>query len=629
MPSARAMIPSLFALARHYGVTTRYRDGTGRWHVADADVLAAVLAALGAPLSRPADAPDAWRAVARQASEPPPVVVHWLGTSRQVRIPWPAADPAAPLRAQLGAEDGTERDTRVRVEAQGPNPRLVFSPPAAPGYYRLRLETRATAVDTLLIAAPRTAAAAPEPRGTTLFCPPWALWSRSHADAGTYAELAALARLAAARGLGTATLPLLPTYLGPEAFDPSPYAPVTRLFFADAYLPGPSAERDPEDRRVDWHQVGRRTRLVPDVRPERDPAFSRWLSERPEAYPYARFRAAGERLGRAWPDWPDGERRGPDGIPSADPRVVRRHLARAWAAEQAVAALAAAAHPGTGLMLDLPLGVRGDGFDPFWHRALFAPGMAVGAPPDALAPGGQNWGFPPLSPHAVRRDGYRYVRTVLARHMRHARWLRLDHVMALSRLFWIPAGAEASAGVYVRYPAEEWYAVLAVESHRYGTAVVGEDLGNVPAAVRTVMGRHRVHRLWVAPFEGPDSVPPSLSVATLATHDMPPFAAWWAALAPSERAQWATRWGVADDAPVAVVLDRALEALARSPAALVVVSLEDLLGATTPQNVPGTSSRENWRERLPLPFDDLAGDAEWGRRLERIAGARARSADRP
>ena len=157
-------------------------------------------------------------------------------------------------------------------------------------------------------------------------------------------------------------------------------------------------------------------------------------------------------------------------------------------------------------------------------------GVSGGAPPDAFFAGGQDWGFPPLHPTGIRDQQYRYPIAVLRHLMGRADTVRLDHVMGLHRLFWVPDGMEAHEGVYVRYPTDEQFAVVAIESHRAGCIVVGEDLGTVPDEVREAMDRHRVLRSYVAEFSllGPSGLdgPDGRSVASVDTHDTPTFATW-------------------------------------------------------------------------------------------------------
>ena len=192
---------------------------------------------------------------------------------------------------------------------------------------------------------------------------------------------------------------------------------------------------------------------------------------------------------------------------------------------------ALAAQPGSvDLFLDLPVGVHPGGFDTWRWPELFVHDMSAGAPPDAFFSLGQNWDSPPLHPQQNRLVGHRYFAACLRHHMRHAGYLRIDHVMSLHRLYWVPDGVSAADGVYVTYPAEELYAVLSVESHRNRCQVVGEDLGTVPPEVRPAMRRHGVARTYVAQAAlrpraaDPLGPVPSGSVASINTHDMFPLA---------------------------------------------------------------------------------------------------------
>lgn len=275
------------------------------------------------------------------------------------------------------------------------------------------------------------------------------------------------------------------------------------------------------------------------------------------------------------------------------------------------------------LYLDLPLGIHHDGFDSWRWPELFATGVSAGAPPDTFFPGGQDWGFTPLAPSALRASGYRYFRDCLRHHARHAGALRLDHVMALERLFWIPHGFGPDQGVYVRYPLDEMIAVLTLESVRWQTAIIGEDLGTVSRRIRATMGRHDLHRMFVLQFEAtPGDEPrrpdvPRSAVASLNTHDMPAFATYWRERETPERM------------PAKTALERALEGLAASNARFVIVNLEDLWLETRPQNVPGSPSEHNWLRRARLTLDEMRSDPDIRRQLEQIAAARRRSRSRP
>ena len=224
--------------------------------------------------------------------------------------------------------------------------------------------------------------------------------------------------------------------------------------------------------------------LLGEASTRRDELCS-FAQDHPELLAYARFRAdLDTRTG--------GRRRRGGG------HIQRGyHLYAQWAAAQQLASAASS----TPLYADLPVGVHPDGFDPLWAPHAFVAGMHGGAPPDLFFEGGQDWSFPPLHPERMREDGYRYFIEILRRAFRHASYLRVDHVMGLQRLYWIPEGFGARHGAYVSYRAEELHALVSLEAHRAGSVVVGEDLGTVPAGVRERMTEDHMLRSWVLQFE--------------------------------------------------------------------------------------------------------------------------------
>jgi 4-alpha-glucanotransferase len=242
--------------------------------------------------------------------------------------------------------------------------------------------------------------------------------------------------------------------------------------------------------------------------------------------------------------------------------------------------------------------------------------------------------------------------------------------MGLHRLYWVPRGQGAHGGAYVGYRADEWYALMSIEAHRAGAAVIGEDLGTVPGYVRRAMRRHRVHTSYVIQFEAVPTLhdPPSGSAASLGTHDLPTWAGFWAGsdvrllaeLGLSDPPQAEARARERERIKAAIVrglrerglldadepgapddrdepgdpnpvdlLEAALRFLGRSDAALAIVALEDLWLEERPQNVPGTGAeRANWRGRLRLSLDEIALDERVSRLIEAIAGERAAVAGR-
>jgi 4-alpha-glucanotransferase len=287
----------------------------------------------------------------------------------------------------------------------------------------------------------------------------------------------------------------------------------------------------------------------------------------------------------------------------------------------------------------MPVGVHPEGFDPWWEPDAFARGAEAGAPPDDFFASGQQWGFRPLDPRAVRAEGYRYPIACLRHLMGRASTVRIDHVMGLHRLFWIPDGFTARHGVYVRYHLEEMAAIVSLEADRSGTSVVGEDLGTVPDVVRLAMGESGILRSWVLEFEASEAdplpEPPEATMASIGTHDLPRFATFWEGadiddlvVRGAQTEQWAgpehiarQAWrdalvariglgpGAADPEAPSSALRACLTHLAASPARLMMVDLEDLWLERRPINRPGSGPElPNWRTRSRRTLEELTED---------------------
>jgi 4-alpha-glucanotransferase len=304
------------------------------------------------------------------------------------------------------------------------------------------------------------------------------------------------------------------------------------------------------------------------------------------------------------------------------------------------------------LYLDLPLGVHFDSYDVWRNQALFALDMAVGAPPDPFFTKGQNWGFPPLAPAPNRAQHYAYTIAYIRHHLQFCGVLRIDHVMAIHRLFWIPKGMEATDGVYVHYPSEELYAILSVESHRHKAWIVGENLGTVPEAVNRELRAHNIQRLYVFQYEVQPKEHPLGEVtedviAGLNTHDMPTFESFRTAADVADRvdmglldAQGAkaererrnailtaltdyfNSVGIPISEPTQLV-DAALHWLATSKARMLLVNLEDLWGEPLPQNTPGTvNERPNWSRKTKYTLEEIMGNEDVVRILTDLTARR-------
>jgi 4-alpha-glucanotransferase len=670
-------------LARLHGVQTSYTSAARRRVAAGDATLRRVLEALGVDASTPSRVEPELRRPPERIVDP--VLVAWDGRMADAAI---TARGAVGRRATVRIEpidaDGPAVETRVPVDERTLQLTDAFPEPLGLGYHRLQARIGRRDATATVIAAPVRAPRLREPTWG-VFAPLHALRSREDWGVGSFTDLERLQVWLRARGGGVlATLPMLAAFLD-EPFEPSPYSPASRLFWNElhvdvAHAPGigeaPEARRVLDDvgfRRdldelragdlVDHRRAMALKRRVLEPLAEAtlrtpSPGFHRWLDARDDAADYARFRAEVDRTRTWWGAWDEPARSGTlIGDPLEDERG-RYHLFVQWAADLQVERIARAKRTaGNGLYLDLPLGVNGASYDVWRHRDVFATGASVGAPPDTFFTGGQDWGFPPMHPERIRDTGYAYPIACVRQLLRSASVLRVDHVMGLHRLYWIPAGHPPTEGAYVRSRPDEWYAILNLEATRAGAIVVGEDLGTVPRAVRRAMARHDIHRSYVVQYEAqpgadpflPD--PPARSLASVNTHDMVPWAAW----ANGDDIALSVELGMTEPAQARIaraerraalaelraflevrgfrpgrgargLLDATLAFLASTDVAVVVATLEDLWGERRPQNVPGTTDRPNWRIRLARTLEELDDAPDVDATLRRIAEARPRAA---
>ena len=700
---------TLRRLAEAYGIQPSYQNILdGRRRQASAEVLVSVLRSLGAPLTRPEDAGRALRERRQQIYRrgPEPVAMAWDGHRTTVRLRLPVGKSLRPWHCRLKLETGEERvwETKPggtksvfqarKVSVEG-NPywemdlRLPSDLPL--GYHTLSVESGTNFYRTLVISAPKKAYVGSDgsaKRSWGVFIPVYALRSDSNWGVGDFGDLRELMEWVHGQGGSlVGTLPLLASFLD-EPFDASPYSPVSRLFWNELFL---DMSRVPEmehcrDARelvassdfqaerqelnshalVDYRRAMglKRKALEPLARriferpSGRQQEFFRYVDSHPNLKDYAEFRATCDRRRASWWTWPqrlrEGKLRGGD----YDPDAMRYHLYVQWLAEEQIRGFAKGCNSNEeGLYLDLPLGVNSDGYDVWRERPSFVLDVSAGSPPDGFFTKGQSWGFPPLHPEKIRERGYAYLRQALRHHLAHACVLRIDHVMGLHRLFWVPKGFEPRDGAYVRYPAEEMYAILALESVRNRAMIVGEDLGTVPGYVRPALARHKIQRMYVMQFEAtPDEkrvLPGPLedSLATLNTHDMPPFAAFWEGLDVQDRVDLGlldkdgaitelnnrnklrdalVRFLCPDgrkrrDPSIVEVMKASLEFLGRNRNRMAMVNLEDLWYEKQPQNVPGTcEERPNWKRKSRYSLHQITGMREVGEMLETLDHARRR-----
>ena len=352
-----------------------------------------------------------------------------------------------------------------------------------------------------------------------------------------------------------------------------------------------------------------------------------------------------------WQSWPS-EFHQPDGeavekFARSHEREIRFYMWLQWlCAEQLREVNQAAAEYGVklGIYGDLAVGVARGSADTWLNRQDYCMDLSVGAPPDPLGPTGQNWDLPPLNPLMLKHTGYEKFAHLLRENMRLYGVLRIDHVMALCRLWWVLNGKTADFGAYVHYDAEVMFAILALESRRNRCVIIGEDLGTVPDEARHLLNRYQVFSYKVMyfskgwnGFQLPEEYPEQ-AITVISTHDVAPLAGYWT----GKDLDTMFKLGTLPDAAAfqtalderehdkADLLDKLKEtgclgadvqmpakadetllaalhkygALSRSK--LYAVQLENLLGVIDNLNVPGvTEGYPNWAQKMPVSLEDF------------------------
>ncbi|WP_079168352.1 4-alpha-glucanotransferase [Streptomyces colonosanans] len=655
----------LARLAALHGVATSYRPSPDRTAQAPDTAVTAALAALGVDASTP----DAVRrALAAREGELrgrllPPTVVSWGGR---------------PPAALAGLPDGT----RLRIETEQGEVRAVAGQ-LPPGVHALRATAPdGRTADTHLVAAPARLPAPPG-RSYGLLVQLYSLLSSRSWGMGDLGDLAELTAWAG-RALGAGFVQVNPLHAAvPGApTDPSPYRPSSRCYPDPVHL---RVEDVPEfayvedqgrvrtlleraarlreavlgkgeliDRDAVWDLKREALELVHAVPlgPGRRAAYADFLAEEGEALEdHATWCALAEVYGSDWHAWP-ARLRDPRSAETVRVRAelmdrVDFHTRLAWlTGTQLATAQRTARDAGmaVGLIHDLAVGVHPGGADAWAQQEHLAAGMSVGAPPDAFNARGQDWGLPPWRPDRLAASGYAPYRRLLRALLRHAGALRIDHVMGLFRLWWVPKGQPPTAGTYVHYDAEAMLAVLVLEASRAGAPVIGEDLGTVEPGVRETLHERGVLGTSVLWFErdwegtGRPLQPERWRadcLATATTHDLPPTAARLTgeyvelrdrlgllnrpldrerAAAAADTRAWLVLLsrlgllkGTSGGGPTAmeeIEIQAVHRFLLRTPARLIGVWLPDAVGDRRPQNLPGTWDQyPNWR----LPIADADG----------------------
>lgn len=597
---------------QRWGISEGYWDVSGNWRVSPTSTIEAILTEMGAgELGR---------------EEPPQPEVVSLRLDRP-----PAGLPPGRILLEEGGE---------LASGEGGIP---------PGYHTLERPDGSTAV---LIASPG-ACPLPTSRQWGFAAQLYGVRSAASWGIGDFGDLGSLAEWSSGLGAGLAVVNPLHATAPTPVQEASPYSPGSRCFLNPIYLAvdrvpgatdladiprlanaGRALNREPlVDRDRVWALKSEALWSIFTTSPASrsgDPSFESYRADRGATLErFSVYSALSELHGEAWQEWPESLRHPDAPAVAAFARSAQGSLRiafHAWLQWLAEAQLEDAGRFGgdaVGVVQDLAVGVNRDGADGWMWQDVFALGMDIGAPPDEFNTRGQNWALPPFDPWKLRACGYRPWIESLRGVLRHAGGVRVDHVMGLFRLFWIPAGCEPSAGAYVRYPSSEMLDILALEAHRAGAVVVGEDLGTVEDEVRAELYERQVlsYRVWW--FESQRTGAwPERALGAITTHDLPTVAGvrdgsdlkaqHECGMNPSPESAEKLRhrlldWtGSSPEDDAGEVIERAYRDLAQAPCLLLVASLEDSLALTERPNMPGTTDEwPNWRQALPVPIEAI------------------------
>jgi 4-alpha-glucanotransferase len=629
----------LFTKAAELGIQTEFMDAHGQRRVTDRAALEAIVNAL------PGRAPC--RFVAG------PVVVR---SGRRDRTTLRQAA-RFPVTWKILA------DLKVIAKGEATDRTIAWPADLPVGSYRLHLADAASLSEEVpLLVAPPKAVDGDFDRCWLLAIQLYSVKSARNWGMGDFTDLATLIELGAQLGAGGIGLNPLHALFDDRPGDCSPYAPNSRLFLNGLYidlekLPEFAATAtDPEllaEARqgsiVDYAAVAALKwkalraafaafRARPDAK--RTEAFEAFRRERGKLLlRFGCFEALRHKFNTPWWQWPEEWRQpddtrcaklcaGPDGVEVEFVEFTQ------WVADQQLQScrdLAKRKRMKAGLYLDVAVGVQADGFDAWNEQVAISRHLSVGAPPDVMNTAGQNWGLAGFNAAGLEAQSFEPFRDMVRASMRHAGAIRLDHVLGLMRLYLVPQGFSPRDGVYVQMPFEALLAVTAQESAAHRCVVIGEDLGTVPAGFRDQMADWGIWSYLVMMFERDDRGMfrgldhyAANALVTFNTHDLPTYAGWrsFGDLAQkrslgidpgeSDADRWHALHMMSDALRHHGINNHDLYAmiafLSRTKSRLLAISLEDLLGVAEQPNIPGTvDEHPNWRRKLPVPLEEIAG----------------------
>jgi 4-alpha-glucanotransferase len=652
---------TLHDLARAAGLNATWLNYRGQRRTVSDEALRTILAIMGRPAATKADLAASLEQAKAEQQAPPALITAARGERVALR------GRAGPARLHL--EDGRRRDVTLESDKRG---MVSFRAPRAIGYHRLEFDDAAI---TLAVAPKRAVTVADLARDRRAWGAAVQLYSLNRGgDFGDFGDLGQFAADLGAHGADAVAVSPTHALFAGDLGRYAPYGPSTRLFLNPLYAALPHQGAAAGGELIDWPAGGaakmarlRKAYAAFSKSGEDRAGFEAFVAEGgAPLLGHARFEALHARFNPQglwhWRDWPDGyaDAESPvvQALSASDPAVEFALFLQWKVAASAGAAQAAAKAAGMaiGLISDLAVGMDGAGSHAWSLPRDVLHGISIGAPPDLLSKQGQSWGLTTFSPAALRATGFAPFLATLRAALGHAGGVRIDHAIGLQRLWISPDGGPASEGAYLDYPFEDMLRLIALESHRHGAVIIGEDLGTVPPGFRersTKAGMAGMRVLWFEQTKSGGFRAPGRwgrrAAAMTTTHDLPTVAGWWrgrdiewrsqAEGAPEpegardlRQAERGRLWramlksGAAKGEPPALdqtdeVVDAALVHVASSDCDLALIAIEDILGLVEQPNLPGTTDQHpNWRRRLP-PGDGLSAPKALAR-LKALAKAR-------
>lgn len=653
----------LLELAQYLGIQTHYENAFGEIIECRADVLIKILNSLGIKIRTIEESGKILKDLILEKlnQKIDDIYVLWDGKGK-ITLNLTKKELDAPIYYEIHLEYESTIKKKINIAPskvkkileQGMTyfETLIQLPQLPLGYHQLTLIISDKKYHCFIISAPRqmyTERVMSQDKLYGIFSPIYALHDAQSLDCGDLGTLSRFSKYIADQGGKiVGTMPFFSSFLK-ENYEPSPYSPVSRMFWNELYLDlnalgidlkkYPKPKNGKKGRVIDLKKIASFKREIIEKemekylsRPETEKEFQTYVAENPEIKNYAWFQTQFEKSESAKDFRRKAENPDKQTSKESSNPTYRYHLFVQWQMAKQLKSLKKQINEQSQLLyLDLPVGVHQEGFDSWYFREDFVQNMTIGAPPDPVYKQGQNWGSPPLNPMTIRKNHYAYLINMLRNILPYVDVLRIDHVMGFNRLFWIPELCNPEEGAYVQYNTEEIYAILSVESNRYKTTFIGENLGLVPKSTNQMMKKHAMLQMHIVQYllESKIKLTPQseLMLTSLNTHDMPTFYSYCHSIdiknnfenkiisaedyekelnLRKKNINKLKKFLQKDGDTESTLIQSVLKFLAQSQAQILMINIEDLWSEVYSQNIPGQKNESNWRRSLAYSLEDIA-----------------------